>query len=119
MDLGFTIPKNNQKAMHNFSRGPKRSKTRTKTMAQKGLENRMSSIIYQVLQVVTSFGPHSRDLFRAENVTSFWGINPGHFEEAGSWWLSHQFEKYVFGSSLRHFCNYRGENKRSVLKPPS
>ena len=26
---------------------------------------------------------HSRDLFRAENVTSIWGINPGHFEEAG------------------------------------
>ena len=26
------------------------------------------------------------DLFRAENVTSIWGINPGHFEEAGRWW---------------------------------
>ena len=25
-------------------------------------------------------GPINRDLFRAENVTSIWGINPGHFE---------------------------------------
>ena len=37
---------------------------------------------YQVLQVVTSFGPTSVIFFGAENVTSIWGINHGHFEEA-------------------------------------
>ena len=41
------------------------------------------SINFQVLQVVTSeMDPISDLFFLAENVTSIWGINPGHFEEA-------------------------------------
>ena len=41
---------------------------------------------------MTSFGPIN-DLFGAENVTSIWGINPGHFEEAGIYDLYHSHEK--------------------------
>lgn len=40
--------------------------------------------IYATFFKVTLFGL-TRDLFRAENVISIWGIKLGHFEEAGTW----------------------------------
>ena len=54
--------------------------------------------LYQVLQVVTSIGP-SRFCpeNRAENVSSIWGINPGHFEEAGTWIYAKLVGKYTNG----------------------
>ena len=40
-------------------------------------------------------GPLNRDLFRAEKVSSIWGITPGHFEEAGL--TKFKFEAVLFG----------------------
>ena len=55
---------------------------------------------------------HSRDLFGAENVTSNWGINPGHFEESGCMFVFDDFNLFYLTSALEIYSNYPFHSSR-------